>query len=71
MPTDAKCGLLVGVGLVIAAAILFFQNDPQSPTLAIPTAERKHMTPATKQLTEKPLPPPLLPVQTVSRVSGS
>jgi hypothetical protein len=28
MPTDAKCGLLVGVGLVLAAAVLFFQKDP-------------------------------------------
>ena len=28
MPTDAKCGLLVGVGLVLAVAVLFFQKDP-------------------------------------------
>ena len=28
MPTDAKCGLLVGVAVVIAVAILFFQKDP-------------------------------------------
>ena len=28
MPTDAKCGLLVGVGLVLAVAVLFFQKEP-------------------------------------------
>lgn len=28
MPTDAKCGLVVGVGLVLAVAVLFFPNDP-------------------------------------------
>jgi hypothetical protein len=31
MPTDAKCGLLVGVGLVLAAAVLFFPKDPPPP----------------------------------------
>jgi hypothetical protein len=29
MPTDAKCGLLVGVGLVLAVAVMFFQKEPQ------------------------------------------
>jgi hypothetical protein len=31
MPTDAKCGLLVGVGVVLAVAVLFFQTDPAPP----------------------------------------
>ena len=30
MPTDAKCGLLVGVGgFVLAVAVMFFQKEPQ------------------------------------------
>jgi hypothetical protein len=28
MPTDAKCGLLVGVGVVLTVAVLFFQKEP-------------------------------------------
>lgn len=62
MPTDAKCGLLVGVGLVIAAAILFFQKDPEAPTLTIPQAGGGPVTQLPKPA-EKPLPPPpLVPV---------
>jgi hypothetical protein len=57
MPTDAKCGLLVGVGLVIAAAILFFQKDPEAPPLAIPSAEAGMVTQLPKP-PGKPLPPP-------------
>jgi hypothetical protein len=32
MPTDAKCGLLVGVGLVVAVAVLFFQKESPATT---------------------------------------
>lgn len=28
MPNDAKCGLLVGMTLVIAVAVVFFRNNP-------------------------------------------
>jgi hypothetical protein len=28
MPNDAKLGLVVGVGLVIAVAVVFFQKEP-------------------------------------------
>jgi hypothetical protein len=28
MPNDAKFGLLVGVTMVIAVAVVFFRNDP-------------------------------------------
>jgi|GEM_PF-6216399 len=28
MPTDAKCGLLVGVAVVVTVAVLFFQKEP-------------------------------------------
>lgn len=65
MPTDAKCGLLVGVGLVVAAAILFFQKDPDAPALAIPAPDGGAVMQARKpSITEKPLtPPPLIPVR--------
>ena len=33
MPTDAKVGLVVGVGLVIAVAVVFFKKEtPPQPT---------------------------------------
>jgi hypothetical protein len=32
MPNDTKLGLLMGVAGVIAAAVLFFQDRPQSAT---------------------------------------
>jgi hypothetical protein len=38
MPTDAKCGLLVGVGVVIAVAVMFFQKEPQNPSVAATTS---------------------------------
>jgi hypothetical protein len=28
MPTDAKCGLAVGLGIVLAVALLYFRSDP-------------------------------------------
>lgn len=74
MPTDAKCGLLVGVGLVVAAAILFFQKDPDAPALAIPPAEAGQVTLLPKPV-EKAVPPALpvpaahTPGRFVSRVS--
>lgn len=37
MPNDAKLGLVVGVGLVIAVAVVFFRKDL---TAAAPTADR-------------------------------
>ncbi len=60
MPTDAKCGLLVGVGLVVAAAILFFQKEPDAPALALPAAPPGQVT-----LLPKPAEPPLPPLPPV------
>jgi hypothetical protein len=42
MPTDAKCGLLVGVGVVLTVAVLFFQKDPPAapPPSPVPVAAR-------------------------------
>lgn len=38
MPNDAKFGLVVGVGLVIAVAIVFFRKEaPSPPAEAIPS----------------------------------
>lgn len=47
MPADAKCGLLVGVGVVVAVAILFFRTDspPAAPPPG-PTVQTKSRAPA-------------------------
>jgi nucleoid-associated protein YgaU len=36
MPNDAKFGLVVGVGLVIAVAVVFFRKDLPGPKAALP-----------------------------------
>jgi hypothetical protein len=46
MPTDAKCGLLVGVGLVLAAAVLFFDKDPPPAAPPAPVAQAQTTSPA-------------------------
>ena len=41
MPNDAKLGLIVGVGLVIAVAVVFFRKEPvtaQAPQVEPPAA---------------------------------
>jgi hypothetical protein len=39
MPNDAKFGLVVGVGLVIAIAIVFFRKEaPSPPVEAVPVS---------------------------------
>ncbi len=41
MPNDAKLGLVVGVGLVITVAVVFFRKDQMdlpSPAADIPTS---------------------------------
>ncbi|MCS6977721.1 MAG: LysM peptidoglycan-binding domain-containing protein [Gemmatales bacterium] len=51
MPNDAKLGLVVGVGLVIAVAVVFFRKDLSGPKQEVPrpvlqqqmrTSEPKH-----------------------------
>jgi hypothetical protein len=39
MPNDAKCGLIVGVGLVLAVAILLFRPDHPAPGAAAPAGQ--------------------------------
>lgn len=36
MPNDAKLGLVVGVGLVIAVAVVFFRKDISAPKQELP-----------------------------------
>jgi hypothetical protein len=40
MPSDAKLGLVVGVGVVLAVAVVFFRKDAVSPNPgpAVPAA---------------------------------
>jgi hypothetical protein len=54
MPTDAKCGLLVGVGVVVAVAVLFFQKDP--PAAAPPPAAAVRAPALSKQSDKTILP---------------
>jgi hypothetical protein len=55
MPNDARLGLLVGVGLVLTVAVVFFRKEPASGTpAAVPAAVAE--TPAVPALT--PAPPP-------------
>jgi hypothetical protein len=55
MPTDAKCGLLVGVGVVVAVAVLFFQKDPPAATPPPAAAVR---APAPSGPSDKTIVPP-------------
>ena len=36
MPNDAKLGLVVGVGLVLAVAVVFFRKESPSPRVSLP-----------------------------------
>jgi len=66
MPTDAKCGLLVGVGLVLAAAVLFFQRDPPpAPPAPVVSPAAALKPPAADRVS--PDRTPLPPARPVSR----
>lgn len=73
MPTDAKLGLLVGVGVVLAVAVMFFQKDPapESPPAAVIAS-----SPKSSAATVKPSAAPgrsdksLVPGRPVSRTAG-
>jgi hypothetical protein len=74
MPTDAKCGLLVGVGLVLAVAVLFFQKEPAPTDPPAPAAQVQVASPAAAlkppdSVAERgPESTPLAPGRPVSRV---
>jgi len=60
MPTDAKCGLLVGVGIVLAAAVFFFPKDPPPTPAVSPAAALK--PPAMEPVRPERSPAPARPV---------
>jgi hypothetical protein len=69
MPTDAKCGLLVGVGVVLAVAVLYFPKDPPPVTPPSPApVQSKSPAAAVKPPAADPVrprdssPAPALPV---------
>jgi hypothetical protein len=71
MPTDAKCGLLVGVAVVLAVAILFFQKEPSPPPLepillSTPVVQTKTLLPPDSTPTPLPRPSEATPGITVS-----
>ena len=71
MPNDAKLGLIVGVVLVIAVAVLFFQAQPE-PAQPAP-AEVQTATPPSAAALLPPANPPSRPDretkgQTTSRI---
>ncbi len=70
MPNDAKLGMVAGVGLVIAAAVIFFHKDLTPPTRSAPTANRETLHTPTEQASptlskvspdasDTPVPPPV------------
>ena len=61
MPTDAKCGLVAGLGVVVAVAVLFFRTDPPPAAPAAPPiqAQTKSRTPAAAM--QAPQPPASAP----------
>jgi len=64
MPADAKCGLLVGVGVVLSVAVFYFQNDPSHGAPAPPAALVKPPAPAPSSDRTK------LPAKASSTTSG-
>jgi hypothetical protein len=59
MPTDAKCGLLVGVVVVLAVAIVFFQKEPQGKLTPDGNAPLARVKPSVPGPSATPVPSPL------------
>jgi hypothetical protein len=58
MPNDAKFGLIVGVVLVIAVAVLFFQSQPPEPARPAPVeVQAPAIPPSAAALQPSPAPP--------------
>jgi len=53
MPNDAKLGMVVGLGLVIVVAVVFFRKDPSADAASVPRA-----IPPAAQDGKAPAPPP-------------
>ena len=69
MPTDSKCGLLVGVGLVLAAAVLIFQKDPPAPAAPPTVSPAAAVKPPTAEPV-RPEPTSPAPTRPVSRTAS-
>ena len=50
MPNDAKLGLVVGVGLVIAVAVLFYRKEPQTAPPRVKRRRRGSSGPCRRRL---------------------
>jgi hypothetical protein len=61
MPNDAKLGLVVGVGVVLSVAMVFFRKAPQGqPPEPIPAAVTSARNPAAKvEHASRPAAPPV------------
>jgi hypothetical protein len=46
MPNDAKCGLVVGVAVVLTVAVVFFWKDDSASSAAVPVVQAKSPAPA-------------------------
>lgn len=57
MPNDAKFGLIIGVGLVIAVAVLFFQSQPQLTQPAAAEVQAPQTPPSAAALSAPESPP--------------
>jgi hypothetical protein len=66
MPNDAKFGLVCGVGLVIAVAVVFFRRE--APLIALPSGPAAIGKPANEP---NPPPPPPQRQPIIARPTGS
>ena len=56
MPNDAKLGLVVGVGLVITVAVVFFRKDPEVlPSAQAATAATRPAMPRSRKTSGLPV----------------
>lgn len=70
MPNDAKFGLIIGVVLVIAVAVLFFQAQPTPQSPAVQSAPAEVQNPATPPSAAALNPPPTPPARPSRETKG-
>ncbi len=59
MPSDTKLGLIVGIGLVITVAILFFRGEQPPPALTETPQGTAQVAAPPKKPSSVAVPPPL------------
>jgi hypothetical protein len=70
MPNDAKCGLVVGLGVVVTAAVLFVPTGPpQTEPAPPPVVQTKSRAPAAAVGPPESAPVPAVPVSYSARPS--